>query len=101
MGQLTSTLSSQTAGDSGATRVVLPIIQRPEEDLVEELWGDPYTDSSSSGSGALSCIPSTLTRWTEETKVLDADGVHDLVLTLKPPLIEELIRRRDEELSES
>ncbi|XP_035825881.1 E3 ubiquitin-protein ligase HUWE1 isoform X3 [Aplysia californica] len=98
--QLTSTLSGQNTGDAGATRVVLPIIQRPEEDLLEELFADPYADASSSGTGALSCIPSTLTRWTEETKVLDGDGVHVLVLMLKPPLVEELVRRRDEELAE-
>ncbi|XP_059143196.1 E3 ubiquitin-protein ligase HUWE1-like isoform X5 [Physella acuta] len=105
--QLTSTLSNaQSAGGSGPTRVVLagdnfPVIQRgPDDDLFEELFQDPYSDGGSSGTGALSCIPSTLTRWTEETKVLDGDGVHDLVMILKPPLIEELVKRRDEELAE-
>ncbi|CAL1528834.1 unnamed protein product [Lymnaea stagnalis] len=105
--QLTSNLSHvQNAGGSGPTRVVLagdnlPLIQRgPDDDLFEELFQDPYADGGSSGTGALSCIPSTLSRWTEETKVLDGDGVHDLVMILKPPLIEELVKRRDEELAE-
>ena len=35
--QLTSSLSGQTNGDT-ATRVVLPIIPRPEEDLFEDLF---------------------------------------------------------------
>lgn len=40
---------------------------------------DNYPDNSSAGPGVLSCIPSTLTRWTEEAKVLDGDSVHDCV----------------------
>lgn len=40
---------------------------------------DPYPDSGSAGSGVLSCIPATLTRWTEEARVLDGESVHDCV----------------------
>ena len=40
---------------------------------------DQYTDNGSAGSGVLSCIPSTLNRWTEEARVLDGDSVHDCV----------------------
>ncbi|XP_055882443.1 E3 ubiquitin-protein ligase HUWE1-like isoform X4 [Biomphalaria glabrata] len=105
--QLTSNLGHvQGAGSSGGPRVVLagenlPLISRaPDDDLFEEIFQEPYSDAGSSGTGALSCIPSTLTRWIEETKVLDGDGVHDLVLIVKPPLIEELVKKRDEELAE-
>ncbi|RUS89503.1 hypothetical protein EGW08_002736 [Elysia chlorotica] len=101
--QLTSSFTSHNPGSSGPTRVLvtgdnIPVIQRPEDDLFEGLFQEPFGESSSSGSGALSCIPSTLTRWTEESKVLDGDGVHDLITVLKPPLVEELVRKRDEEM---
>lgn len=36
-------------------------------------------DGGQGGSGVLTYIPSTLTRWTEEAKVLDGDSVHDCV----------------------
>ena len=36
-------------------------------------------DGGPGGSGVLTYIPSTLTRWTEEAKVLDGDSVHDCV----------------------
>ncbi|BFZ10773.1 hypothetical protein BsWGS_13813 [Bradybaena similaris] len=103
--QLTSSLSTQNSGTTGPTRVVLAgdnlnLIQRPEDDLFEELFQDPYTDAGSSGTGALGCVPSTLTRWTEEAKPLDGDSVHDLVTILKPSLIEELVRKREQELAE-
>ncbi|GFO42891.1 E3 ubiquitin-protein ligase huwe1-like [Plakobranchus ocellatus] len=102
--QLTSSFTSQNPGGIGPTRVLLtgdniPVIQRPDDDLFEGLFQEPFAESSSSGSGALSCIQSTLARWTEESKVLDGDGVHDLVTVLKPPLIEELVRKRDEAMA--
>ncbi|XP_046372246.1 E3 ubiquitin-protein ligase HUWE1-like isoform X1 [Haliotis rufescens] len=102
--QLTNTLTTQAGGPTH-TRVVLAnddlrIISRPEEDLFEELFQDPFPESGSAGSGVLSCVPSTLTRWTEETKVLDGDSVHNCLMTVKPNIIESLIKTRDEELSE-
>ncbi|KAK6177350.1 hypothetical protein SNE40_015469 [Patella caerulea] len=102
--QLTNTLTTQSSGPTH-TRVVLAnddrcIISRPEEDIFDELFQDPYPESGAAGTGVLSCIPSTLTRWTEETKVLDADSVHDCVNVLKPGIIEHLVKHRDDELSE-
>lgn len=61
---------------------------------------DPFSENGSSGSGMLSLIPSTLTRWSEEAKVLDGDSVHDCVTALKPEITEELEKHRDEELAE-
>ena len=47
--------------------------------LLDVCLQDQYTDNGSAGSGVLSCIPSTLNRWTEEARVLDGDSVHDCV----------------------
>ncbi|XP_060080556.1 E3 ubiquitin-protein ligase HUWE1-like [Ylistrum balloti] len=101
--QLTSTLTS-VAGPT-PTRVVLPnddlrLMSRPEEDFFEELFQEPYTDSNAAGSGVLTYIPSTLTRWTEEAKVLDGDSINDCMTVLKPEIMEVLEQHRDEELSE-
>ncbi|XP_021341229.1 E3 ubiquitin-protein ligase HUWE1-like isoform X3 [Mizuhopecten yessoensis] len=101
--QLTSTLTS-VAGPT-PTRVMLPnedlrIMSRPDEDLFEELFQEPYPDSSAAGTGVLTYIPSTLTRWTEEAKVLDGDSINDCMTVLKPEIMEVLEQHRDEELSE-
>ncbi|XP_033745348.1 E3 ubiquitin-protein ligase HUWE1-like isoform X3 [Pecten maximus] len=101
--QLTSTLTS-VAGPT-PTRVVLSnddlrIMSRPDEDLFEELFQEPYPDSNAAGSGVLTYIPSTLTRWTEEAKVLDGDSINDCMTVLKPEIMEVLEQHRDEELSE-
>lgn len=53
-----------------------------------------------SGSGTLSSIPSALVRWTEESRALDGDSVHDCITGLKPGIIEILEKYRDEELTE-
>ncbi|XP_064606987.1 E3 ubiquitin-protein ligase HUWE1-like isoform X3 [Liolophura sinensis] len=92
--QLTNTFSTQA---SNPTRVVLARDRLgSEDDMFEEL----FQETGSVGSGVLSCIPSTLTRWTEEAKVLDGDSVHDLVSVLKLQIIECLEKHRDEKLAE-
>ncbi|XP_069142505.1 E3 ubiquitin-protein ligase HUWE1-like isoform X2 [Argopecten irradians] len=101
--QLTSTLTS-VAGPT-PTRVVLSnddlrIMSRPDEDLFEELFQEPYPDSNAAGTGVLTYIPSTLTRWTEEAKVLDGDSINDCMTVLKPEIMEVLEQHRDEEVSE-
>ncbi|KAL8595169.1 hypothetical protein ACOMHN_013842 [Nucella lapillus] len=78
----------------------LRIISRPDEDLFEELFQDQYADAVSGGSGVLSSIPSTLTRWTEEARVLDGDSVHDCVAVIKPEVVDCLVKKRDAELVE-
>lgn len=98
-------LTSGQANFSSQTRVVLAnedlrLISRQDDDLFDELFQDNYPDNSSAGPGVLSCIPSTLTRWTEEAKVLDGDSVHDCVTVLKSQVIETLEKHRDTELEE-
>ena len=47
--------------------------------LSHTYFQDNYTENSQSmGMGStLSTVPSTLTRWSEEAKVLDGDSMHD------------------------
>ncbi|KAK3600176.1 hypothetical protein CHS0354_039470 [Potamilus streckersoni] len=102
--QLTNSLTTQAGPNH--TRVVLSnndlrIINRPEEDLLEELFQDTYPEGSgSTASGVLSSIPTTLTRWTEEAKVLDGDSVHNCIAALKTEILEVLENHRDDELAE-
>ena len=42
----------------------------------------------SGGASALNTIPTALVRWTEESRVLDGDSVHDCVTAIKPLLLE-------------
>ena len=49
---------------------------------------------------ALGSIPSALIRWTEESRVIDGDSVHDSVTALKPPILEVVEKARAEELAE-
>ncbi|KAL3853804.1 hypothetical protein ACJMK2_017313, partial [Sinanodonta woodiana] len=102
--QLTNSLTTQAGPNH--TRVVLSnndlrIINRPEEDIIEELFQDTYPEGSgSTASGVLSSIPTTLSRWTEEAKVLDGDSVHNCIAALKTEILEVLEHHRDDELAE-
>ncbi|XP_048739045.2 E3 ubiquitin-protein ligase HUWE1-like isoform X5 [Ostrea edulis] len=101
--QLTSTLTSVAGPTPGRLLVGnddLRIISRPDDDFLEEILHDSYGDGGQGGSGVLTCIPSTLTRWTEEAKVLDGDSIHDCVTVLKESLISYLEKKRDDELAE-
>ncbi|XP_061178702.1 E3 ubiquitin-protein ligase HUWE1-like [Saccostrea echinata] len=101
--QLTSTLTSVAGPTPGRLMVGnddLRIISRPDDDFLEEILHDSYGDGGPGGSGVLTYIPSTLTRWTEEAKVLDGDSIHDCVTALKPGLIDYLEKKREEELAE-
>lgn len=56
--------------------------------------------TATSQAGTLSSIPTALTRWTEECKVLDAESMHDCVSVVKVPIVNHLEFLRDEELEE-
>lgn len=99
--QLTSTFNP-VASSTAQTRVVFANsdfrILATDEDLFE--IQDPGTFVSSSGTGTLSNVPTALVRWTEESRVLDGDSMHDCVAGLKPAILEVLEKHRDEELAE-
>ncbi|EMP26944.1 E3 ubiquitin-protein ligase HUWE1 [Chelonia mydas] len=65
-----------------------------EDDLIIEF------DNMFSSARTLSSIPTALTRWTEECKVLDAESMHDCVSVVKVPIVNHLEALRDEELEE-
>ncbi|XP_013917131.1 PREDICTED: E3 ubiquitin-protein ligase HUWE1-like [Thamnophis sirtalis] len=74
------------------------IIARSDDELLDEFFHDQSTATSQAGT--LSSIPTALTRWTEECKVLDAESMHDCVSVVKVPIINHLEALRDEELEE-
>uniref|UniRef100_A0AAV2LYL5 E3 ubiquitin-protein ligase HUWE1 n=1 Tax=Knipowitschia caucasica TaxID=637954 RepID=A0AAV2LYL5_KNICA len=68
----------------------------------DELFDDFFHEQSGTGgqAGTLSSIPTALTRWTDECKVLDAESMHDCVAVVKIPILQHLEHLRDEELEE-
>ncbi|XP_023229433.1 E3 ubiquitin-protein ligase HUWE1-like [Centruroides sculpturatus] len=98
--QLTSTFSSHPT--SGQARVFFANsdlrILATDEDVFE--IQDQNTPVSGGPSNTLASIPSALARWTEESRVLDGDSVHECVTGLKPSIISVLEKYRDEELEE-
>ena len=45
--------------------------------------------SSLQGTGsALATVPNALVRWTEESRVLDGDSLHDCMTACKPEILE-------------
>eukprot|EP00095_Tigriopus_kingsejongensis_P000123 maker-scaffold450_size166944-snap-gene-0.20 protein:Tk00123 transcript:maker-scaffold450_size166944-snap-gene-0.20-mRNA-1 annotation:"hypothetical protein DAPPUDRAFT_313219" len=52
------------------------------------------------GRVALSSIPSALVRWSDESRVIDGDSMHDCVTALKPDITEVVETVRDQELTE-
>ncbi|XP_078063358.1 E3 ubiquitin-protein ligase HUWE1-like [Mustelus asterias] len=74
------------------------IIARSDDDLLDDFFHDQTATTSQAGT--LSSIPTALTRWTEECKVLDAESMHDCVAVVKLPVIQHLESLRDEELEE-
>nr|DBA13759.1 TPA: hypothetical protein GDO54_017098 [Pyxicephalus adspersus] len=70
-------------------------IARSDYELLDDFFHDQSTANSQAGT--LSSIPTALTRWTEECKVLDAETMHDCVSV---PIINILEVLRDEELEE-
>uniref|UniRef100_A0A8C3HVR6 HECT, UBA and WWE domain containing E3 ubiquitin protein ligase 1 n=1 Tax=Chrysemys picta bellii TaxID=8478 RepID=A0A8C3HVR6_CHRPI len=77
------------------------IIARSDDELLDDFFHDQSTATSQAGT--LSSIPTALTRWTEECKVLDAESMHDCVSgepLVKVPIVNHLEALRDEELEE-
>merc|ERR1712173_312911 len=52
------------------------------------------------GGSALSTVPNALVRWTEESRVLDGDSLHDCMTVCKPGLLDVIEKHREEELAE-
>jgi len=52
------------------------------------------------GGSALSTVPNALVRWTEESRVLDGDSLHDCMTVCKPELLDVIEKFREEELAE-
>ncbi|KAM3656124.1 E3 ubiquitin-protein ligase HUWE1-like [Ammospiza maritima maritima] len=69
------------------------IIARSDDELLDDFFHEQ--GSAGSQAGTLSSIPTALTRWTEECKVLDAESMHDCVSVVKVPILAELDERRE------
>jgi len=52
------------------------------------------------GGSALSTVPNALVRWTEESRVLDGDSLHDCMTVCKPAVLDVIEKHREEELAE-
>ena len=56
--------------------------------------------SGAPSGGSLASIPSALSRWTEESRVLDSVGLYDCVTACKPEVLTLLETSREQELAE-
>nr|XP_006822183.1 PREDICTED: E3 ubiquitin-protein ligase HUWE1-like [Saccoglossus kowalevskii] len=99
--QLTTSLSSTMGG--GQARLLVGdndfrVLARTDDDLFDDFFHDNYNEGV--GNTHISSVPSPLSRWAEESRVLDGESVHDLVAVLKPPILAILEKHRDDELAE-
>ncbi|KAM9344280.1 E3 ubiquitin-protein ligase HUWE1 isoform 5-T6 [Pholidichthys leucotaenia] len=98
--QLSSSLPLQSRGRARLLvgNEDVHIIARSDDELLDDFF---HEQSSTGGqAGTLSSIPTALTRWTDECKVLDAESMHDCVAVVKIPILQHLETLRDEELEE-
>ncbi|MED6257408.1 E3 ubiquitin-protein ligase huwe1 [Ataeniobius toweri] len=98
--QLSSSLPLQSRGRARLLvgNEDVHIIARSDDELLDDFF---HEQSSTGGqAGTLSSIPTALTRWTDECKVLDAESTHDCVAVVKVPILQHLESLRDEELEE-
>ncbi|XP_061630934.1 E3 ubiquitin-protein ligase HUWE1 isoform X2 [Phyllopteryx taeniolatus] len=97
--QLSSSLPLQSRGRARLLvgNEDVHIIARSDDE-----FDDFFHEQNSTGgqAGTLSSIPTALTRWTDECKVLDAESMHDCVAVVKVPILQHLEGLRDEELEE-
>ncbi|XP_069738899.1 E3 ubiquitin-protein ligase HUWE1-like [Phaenicophaeus curvirostris] len=98
--QLSSSLPLQSRGRARLLvgNEDVHIIARSDDELLDDFFHEQ--GSGGSQAGTLSSIPTALTRWTEECKVLDAESMHDCVAVVKVPILARLEALRDEELDE-
>uniref|UniRef100_A0A8V5GUB3 E3 ubiquitin-protein ligase HUWE1 n=1 Tax=Melopsittacus undulatus TaxID=13146 RepID=A0A8V5GUB3_MELUD len=98
--QLSSSLPLQSRGRARLLvgNEDVHIIARSDDELLDDFFHEQ--GSTGSQAGTLSSIPTALTRWTEECKVLDAESMHDCVSVVKVPILARLEALRDEELDE-
>ncbi|XP_053908122.1 E3 ubiquitin-protein ligase HUWE1 [Cuculus canorus] len=98
--QLSSSLPLQSRGRARLLvgNEDVHIIARSDDELLDDFFHEQ--GSAGSQAGTLSSIPTALTRWTEECKVLDAESMHDCVAVVKVPILARLEALRDEELDE-
>ncbi|XP_066927721.1 E3 ubiquitin-protein ligase HUWE1-like isoform X2 [Clytia hemisphaerica] len=68
----------------------------PGDDVFFDIFGDGYETPS----GLLNSVPSALSRWTVESRLLDGSSVHDCVNTLKPDIIKHLEKLQMVEIQE-
>ncbi|XP_071657347.1 E3 ubiquitin-protein ligase HUWE1 isoform X2 [Patagioenas fasciata] len=98
--QLSSSLPLQSRGRARLLvgNEDVHIIARSDDELLDDFFHEQ--GGAGSQAGTLSSIPTALTRWTEECKVLDAESMHDCVSVVKVPILARLEALRDEELDE-
>ena len=91
-----------TSGSSSLPRVIFSSndfqIIAADEDWLD--LHDSGLVSNSRSSSPLGSIPTAMLRWTEESRVLDGESMHDCVAALKPGIIEVWEKYRDEEIAE-
>lgn len=68
----------------------------PGDDVFFDIFGDGYETPS----GLLNSVPSALSRWTVESRLLDGSSVHDCVNALKPDIIKHLEKLQMAEIQE-
>lgn len=68
--------------------------------LGDDIFLDMFGDGNQSTSGLLNSVPSALSRWTVESRLLDGASVHDCVNALKPDIIQHLEKIQFVELQE-
>ena len=72
-----------------------------EYQLFTNTWNENAQIGPDSNDGSmLNSIATAITRWTEESKVLDGDSMHDCVANLRTGIIAHWEKHRDEELNE-
>ncbi|XP_071960908.1 E3 ubiquitin-protein ligase HUWE1-like isoform X2 [Antedon mediterranea] len=89
-------LTTNTIGNV-QTRVYVSDIH--QSDAQDGMMDDFFQDFSISSGGGGS-VPSTLSRWAEESRVLDGESVHDCVQVLKPSILSVLNKHKDVEITE-
>ncbi|XP_054168845.1 E3 ubiquitin-protein ligase HUWE1-like isoform X3 [Oppia nitens] len=98
--QLTS--SSGLGAGSTSAQVILTSndlhILATDDELFE--LQNPNSFVSGNSSSTLGSVPSAMLRWTEESRVLDGDSLHDCVSLIKKEIIDCLEKHRDDELND-